>query len=187
MIGNPGPTDEITTRRLDFRRSIQGSNVSLDSHDISTIPTPPPETTDEQSEQPLAPPGPITASNVKYTLLRMFLVLYIFRVYNGMLVVTWFDPDETWQSLEIAHNVVFGNGILTWEWRLGIRNALHPLMFASVYKIVHLLGLDDTHLLIIAPRILQAFFSALSDCFAFMLSFRLFGIESARWTVSDPN
>ena len=34
--------------------------------------------------------------------------------------------DETWQSVEIAHKLVFGYGHLTWEWVEGIRSYLHP-------------------------------------------------------------
>jgi hypothetical protein len=43
------------------------------------------------------------------------LVLLIgFRILNSLIVVTWFDPDETWQATEVAHNIVFGFGYVTW-------------------------------------------------------------------------
>jgi GPI mannosyltransferase 3 len=82
--------------------------------------------------------------------LKLFGVLFLFRLWNSIFLATWFDPDETWQSLEVAHNMVFGVGALTWEWKLGIRGASHPLMFAAVYKIIQLVGLEHTSLLVLS-------------------------------------
>ena len=41
---------------------------------------------------------------------------------------------------------VFSNtyGYLTWEWQARLRNVMYPLMFAIIYKILHILNLDDT-------------------------------------------
>lgn len=33
-------------------------------------------------------------------------------------------------------------GHLTWEWKKGIRSYLHPMVFALLYKILAVLGLD---------------------------------------------
>lgn len=35
-------------------------------------------------------------------------VLVVFRTVNALLSYTAFVPDEYWQSLEVAHNMVFG-------------------------------------------------------------------------------
>ncbi|KAJ2996802.1 hypothetical protein HDV02_006180 [Globomyces sp. JEL0801] len=37
---------------------------------------------------------------------------------------------------------------------------------------------------IYAPKLLQAAFAAITDGFAFLLAFRMFGLETARWTLS---
>lgn len=74
----------------------------------------------------------------------LFILLFVFRMANAVLIRTWFDPDETWQSLEVAHRLVFGNGALTWEWSKGIRSALHPVMFASVYRLIQIMGFEHT-------------------------------------------
>ncbi|RVW88404.1 GPI mannosyltransferase 3 [Vitis vinifera] len=39
------------------------------------------------------------------------------RMANSLLVQTYFNPDEHWQALEVAHNIAFGYGHLTWEWK----------------------------------------------------------------------
>ena len=43
------------------------------------------------------------------------------RVGNALAVITFFNPDEYWQSLEPAHRLAFGYGHLTWEWVAGLR------------------------------------------------------------------
>lgn len=39
---------------------------------------------------------------------RIFLLCLAFRVVNALLIQTYFNPDEHWQSLEVAHRTVFG-------------------------------------------------------------------------------
>ncbi|KAJ1757193.1 Mannosyltransferase aptg1, partial [Coemansia sp. RSA 1824] len=73
-----------------------------------------------------------------------FGMLLALRLVNAMLVQTYIHPDETWQSLEVAHKLVFGYGFVTWEWRHGLRGFAHPMLFACVYKALQVLGLDDT-------------------------------------------
>ncbi|KAF5298601.1 hypothetical protein FQR65_LT09696 [Abscondita terminalis] len=81
-------------------------------------------------------------------------------------IQTWFVPDEYWQSLEVAHNIVFNYGYLTWEWMLGIRSYIHPLAIAFVYKILQICEMDHVYVMVYLPRILQALLSAYADyCF----------------------
>ena len=39
---------------------------------------------------------------------RMFVAVLIFRVASALACRTAFVPDEHWQSLEVAHRLVFG-------------------------------------------------------------------------------
>src|ERR1700722_17105526 len=97
---------------------------------------------------------------------RLFLSLYLFRLLNSLLVSSYIDPDEFWQSLEPAHRLVFGYGYLTWEWRKesAIRSWLFPLIFALPYKVLQLLGLDTKYeWIIMAPKKMQALIAALLD------------------------
>ena len=68
---------------------------------------------------------------------KKLLLLCLYRATNALLVSTYFNPDEYWQSLEVAHRSAFGYGELTWEWQddARIRGYLHPLLFAAFYKI----------------------------------------------------
>jgi len=92
----------------------------------------------------------------------LFAICACFRILNALAIRTYFNPDEYWQSLEVAYRLVFGTqscviepsvgGSLadvacytTWEWHpsLAIRGYLHPLLFAVAYKFLHVLGLDS--------------------------------------------
>jgi hypothetical protein len=41
-----------------------------------------------------------------------WLCILFFRVWNALFVRTYFNPDEFWQSTEVAHHLVFGYGHL---------------------------------------------------------------------------
>ncbi|KUF92681.1 Syntaxin-61 [Phytophthora nicotianae] len=73
---------------------------------------------------------------------RIFWVSVVaFRLWNALFVRTSFNPDEYWQSTEVAHRLVFGYGYLTWEWQddAQLRGFAHPALFAGLYKLLELL------------------------------------------------
>nr|XP_023472754.1 GPI mannosyltransferase 3 isoform X3 [Equus caballus] len=113
----------------------------------------------------------------------IYLVLFTiaFRICNCFLVQTSFVPDEYWQSLEVAHHMVFNYGYLTWEWTERLRGYTYPLIFASIYKILHLLGKDNVQLLIWIPRLAQALLSAVADVRLYSLMKQLESHQVARW------
>ncbi|WCJ32280.1 GPI mannosyltransferase 3 [Euphorbia peplus] len=115
--------------------------------------------------------------------LNIFGLCLAFRIANSLLIQTYFNPDEHWQSLEVAHRVVFGYGHLTWEWKKGIRSYLHPMVFASLFKFLALLGLDTPWFMAKTPRLLQALFSAVGDLYLYKLSHVLFDYSVAKWAL----
>ncbi|KAG0053431.1 glycosylphosphatidylinositol anchor biosynthesis [Gryganskiella cystojenkinii] len=116
---------------------------------------------------------------------QLLISLLAFRVLNSLLVKTFFSPDEYWQALEVGHRITFGYGYLTWEWgSVALRSVLHPALFAALYKLLSLLGLEDGSLFIYAPRILQSVFAALADLYAYKFAYRLFENQViANWTL----
>ncbi|XP_063305143.1 GPI mannosyltransferase 3 isoform X3 [Pelobates fuscus] len=111
------------------------------------------------------------------------LVLFTiaFRVLNCFMVQTSFVPDEYWQSLEVAHNMTFNYGYLTWEWNEGLRGFSYPLVFGGIYKILYWLGKDDVWFLIWIPRLAQSIFSSLADVRLYILVRKLENAELAKW------
>lgn len=90
-------------------------------------------------------------------------VLILWRLISVFAVQTAHVPDEYWQSLEVAHNLAFGYGYLTWEWRLGIRSYLYPFLISLLYRILEFLHLDHAEVLILAPKLFQAVLSGYAD------------------------
>ncbi|XP_020836943.1 GPI alpha-1,2-mannosyltransferase 3 [Phascolarctos cinereus] len=114
---------------------------------------------------------------------NIYLVLFTIslRILNCFLVQTSFVPDEYWQSLEVAHHMVFNYGYLTWEWVEGLRGYSYPLIFASIYKILYLFAKDSVQLLIWVPRLAQALLSAVADVKLYSLMRQLENQEVAKW------
>ncbi|XP_019910540.1 GPI mannosyltransferase 3 isoform X2 [Esox lucius] len=106
----------------------------------------------------------------------------VLRLINCFLVQTSFVPDEYWQSLEVAHRMVFNYGYQTWEWTAGIRGFSYPLVFAVLYKILHFFTYDAVQLLIWLPRVLQALLAALADIKLYSLIQSLENPDTAKWT-----
>ncbi|KAI0603282.1 Alg9-like mannosyltransferase family-domain-containing protein [Biscogniauxia sp. FL1348] len=120
-------------------------------------------------------------------------VIFGFRVINAVCVRTFFQPDEYFQALEPAWHMVFGDDSgawLTWEWTHKLRSSIHPAVFAFSYFIVqNFLGPSAawklrTKWLIMAPKITQTGFAALSDWYTWRLAERLYGPSTpVAWSV----
>ncbi|WBW75177.1 pig-B [Schizosaccharomyces osmophilus] len=115
----------------------------------------------------------------------IWFVVFAFRWWNALWVKTFFQPDEFYQSLEVAHHLVFGYGFLTWEWRNSIRSGLHPLIFATLYRLLKVLGWDSNYtIMLCAPRILQGTFAAILDYGTYQFALHRYGRRAARWTLA---
>ncbi|CAG0880907.1 unnamed protein product [Darwinula stevensoni] len=114
---------------------------------------------------------------------RVALFFLSFRVINALVTRTYFVPDETWQSLEIAHHRVFGYGFQTWEWHHEIRSWLYPGVFVALYKLLAVLGLDDNQFFMVKlPQLIQGLFGAVGEICIYHVALKLHGRSSALWT-----
>ena len=86
---------------------------------------------------------------------------------SAVLSYSWHNADETWQSVEVAHKLVFGRGYLTWEWTneaIGpIRSYIHPLIFVPILYLLKVTHLDYYWIVALAPRIQQGIITAIGD------------------------
>ena len=144
-------------------------------------------------------PTPVAKASVPSVRLRtLFFFLLAFRVINALTIRTFFQPDEHYQTTEIAHRLVFGYGFKSWEWSGSatgpaaastsylsaaarnllegpVRSILHPLLFVPGYALLSLTGLDETYLRILFPRLQQAVWAAVGDFYTFRLAHRIGG------------
>ncbi|KAK2882457.1 hypothetical protein FQN49_000349 [Arthroderma sp. PD_2] len=133
---------------------------------------------------------------------NLFLCLLAFRILNALLVRTFFQPDEFFQSLEPAWEIAFGRNSgawITWEWNHQLRSSIHPYLFAAVYRLVdaaasllHVSPLNRADLLIAGPKVAQGLISAAGDYYTWRLGSKIYGTDGpeAGWilglTVLSP-
>jgi phosphatidylinositol glycan class B len=72
------------------------------------------------------------------------------------------------------------------EWREGLRTAVHPWIFAIVYRVANAMSTLEgatraarAEDMLIAPKIAQAIFAALLDFYTWKLSQKIYGAGSA--------
>ncbi|KAH3674788.1 hypothetical protein WICMUC_002991 [Wickerhamomyces mucosus] len=96
-------------------------------------------------------------------------MIFLMRLINVTSINTFFQPDEFFQSLEPAHFRHYGYGTLTWEWKLGLRSYLYPLIFDLLYYINDLLEYLNVEVKNISffHHIFQAFIMALSEYYLY--------------------
>jgi GPI mannosyltransferase 3 len=85
------------------------------------------------------------------------------------LAVAWWSvrtshPDELFQYLEQAHRLVFGYGIVPWEFRFAARNWLLPGTLAVLLEGLRVIGLDKPTLYI---PVIKSLFALLSVCLVY--------------------
>jgi hypothetical protein len=81
-------------------------------------------------------------------------------------------PDEILQYLEQAHRLLFGYGVVTWEYRYGMRSWLLPLLLSAPMQL-GVWAYPDSNLYLHLPRLSAAAVSLLVVVAAFHLGDRL--------------
>src|SRR5262245_33463776 len=66
-------------------------------------------------------------------LLLVFLAGLLLRLEEARTPRT-VHPDEIFQTLEPAHRLAYGYGVVTWEWRLGTRSWAFPALLAAIMR-----------------------------------------------------
>ncbi|PPQ78174.1 hypothetical protein CVT25_015507 [Psilocybe cyanescens] len=91
------------------------------------------------------------------------------RVIIALFTRTFFQPDEYFQSLEPAHNLVFGYGHLTWEWMAPqpIRSIVYPAINVPIYWLLKIL----------LPKVLHGSLAACTDIYVGEIARRTLGAD----------
>ena len=105
-------------------------------------PVPPPAPTSEAPAAPL--PDRLAEHRLGRALLAAVLVAgAAFRIHWALNDEGLYWPDEVYQSLEPAHRLVFGYGLVAWEFVEGARNWALPGLVAGVLGLARLVGATD--------------------------------------------
>ena len=115
--------------------------------------------------------------------MTLLLVIVIWKLLWALLSNTWYVPDETWQSVEVAHQRVWDRGHLTWEHQEAIRSALLSLPYTIIFSLLSILHLDYQWLVILLPKIFAGLLTAIGDyCFYKLVKIRE-GRGCAAWVL----
>jgi len=89
-----------------------------------------------------------------------------------------FYPDEIFQTLEPAHRLAFGYGVISWEWRLGIRSWVLPTFLAGIMRVTTWLGSASSGYLL-GTTIVLTLISLIAIWFAYAWARRSSGMPAA--------
>src|SRR5687767_2471691 len=78
----------------------------------------------------------------------LLLAALIVRIAFALTADNLHYPDENFQYLEQAHRLVFGYGIVPWEYRFGVRSWLLPFLLSVPLYVTKWLHLDSPGLYI---------------------------------------
>src|SRR5262245_28034345 len=88
-------------------------------------------------------------------------------------------PDEIHQSLEQAHRLAFGYGVVPWEFQLGARSWVFPGVLAAVLKVAGLAGLHTSEQLVACAKLVMVVVSLTALLATMRIAFTLGGNRSA--------
>ena len=102
----------------------------------------------------VAPPRARVRVDVRALALPALLALALLLRVVAARTPSAHHPDEMFQYLEAAHRLVFGYGVVPWEYQAGIRNWLLPLLLAGPMALGDALS-PDGNLYLALPRALM--------------------------------
>jgi phosphatidylinositol glycan class B len=113
-----------------------------------------------------------------WLLLVAILLALLLRVVTAIAFPNILWPDEIFQSLEQAHRLNFGYGIIPWEFRDGTRSWVFPAILAGVIRLTAWMGDGSTGYLI-GVTIFLCLFSLIPILVAFFWGYRTSGMIAA--------
>ena len=128
--------------------------------------------------------GPIIRTDDRNSRLFLWLILAAgaaARIITALIADNINDPDEIFQILEQAHRVVFGYGIIPWEYRLSARSWLVPGIMTIFLYPFKLLGLGNPNIYIPGMKIIMSLLSMSIVLSAYYIGKRLLSHRAGLW------
>lgn len=100
----------LKRRTVPFQGLSRRPKLSRDPQKLETSPTTYASSATSQGSRAYTTsiPSPIPIDEETWTEASVWKVCLAARLINSLLVQTYFNPDEQWQALEVAHHTVFG-------------------------------------------------------------------------------
>lgn len=122
--------------------------------------------------------GGASDKGLRLVLGAVLALALVLRVASMMFAPSIVHPDEVFQVLEPAHRLVFGSGVVSWEFKLGIRSWLFPGLIAGLMSLVGRIS-DDPSTIMTAVGLLMILSSLLVVYCATMWGYRARGLPGA--------
>jgi len=114
----------------------------------------------------------------KIPLTALFLAALILRVGVAVYSPNVAHPDEVFQTQEPAHRLAMGPGVVTWEWREGIRSWVFPAFLAGVIRATAWMGSGSSGY-VLGIIVVLSLVSLTTTWFAYAWGKRASGINAA--------
>ena len=88
----------------------------------------------------LATPTAWTPRDTRIVLGLLLVIAFVLRVMAALHSPNVYYPDEIFQTQEMGHRLAFGNGVIAWEWRDGIRSYVFPFLLSLIMRLAAGLG-----------------------------------------------
>ena len=112
--------------------------------------------------------------------LSNLLILIAIRILQAVFITNQLvNPDEYWQSIEVAYKWVYGGDVnLPWEWsdQWQLRNTLYPFYLSLPLRLVKYVGIDTNFVVRITPYLAHCPFVILNDIFTWKVAKRVIGV-----------
>ena len=111
-------------------------------------------------------------------LVGIIALAVVLRVLVAVFTDNLDHPDENFQLLEQAHRVVFGYGLVPWEFRYAVRSWLTPGFIATLLYPFKLLGIDNPNFYVPAIRAMLGIFSVSMVLSAYHIGRKLVSVRA---------
>ena len=108
----------------------------------------------------------------------VLIFAFALRIAAALLLPNIDWPDEIFQTLEPAFRMTTGQGLVTWEWREGLRSPLFPALLAAPMALASAFGLGPNVFLPVISFLLSLL-STVVVAAAFMIGWKLCGRSGA--------
>ena len=114
---------------------------------------------------------------------RTQYLLLLFRLFQAVyLTYNMNHPDEYWQSIEVAYDIVYGGVELPWEWspHYRMRSTVYAYFLGFFLWVIKHLGIDFFIVVKLYPYLVQMLLVLVSDHYLWRIGKKTIGIPGTR-------
>jgi hypothetical protein len=116
---------------------------------------------------------------------KFWRYLLIFRLFLALNTKTLHHPDESYQSVDIAYDFVYGGVAKSWEWESenALRSTIFPIFYAVYFKFLNLFYLDVCILISYGPNIMNGILWWIADTHFYESIKTIYGVRLAKFSM----